>query len=135
MCVALRKGVHGVESLFGACPALRRCLNADHVMILVIAQLSWRIKTKLLSLNTDMYLKGCEDRQEKALLYHRKSSSVQLGASFSNSLTISCHYALEIKRRPVISFMVITMKHYKKDSTKKDISLLDTDQLFTYTLN
>lgn len=31
MCVALRKGVHGVESLFGACPALRRCLNADHV--------------------------------------------------------------------------------------------------------
>ena len=80
-----------------------------------------------------MYLKGCEDRQEKALLYHTKSSSVQLGASFSNSLTISCHYALEIKRRPVISFMVT--KHYKKDSTKKDISLLDTDQLFTYTLN
>ena len=104
-------------------------------MILVIAKFRWRIKTKLPSLNTDMYLKGCEDRQEKALLYHRKSSSVQLGASFSNSLTISCHYALEIKRRPVISFMVIIMKHFKKDSTKKDISLLDTDQLFTYTLN
>ena len=31
--------------------------------------------------------------------------------------------------------MVIIMKHFKKDSTKKDISLLDTDQLFTYTLN
>ena len=31
--------------------------------------------------------------------------------------------------------MVIIMKHYKKDSTKKDISLLDRDQLFTYTLH
>ena len=31
--------------------------------------------------------------------------------------------------------MVIIMKHYKKDSKKKDISLLDRDQLFTYTLN
>ena len=104
-------------------------------MILVIAQLSWRIKTKFLSLNTDMYLKGCEDRQEKALFYHRKSSTVQLVASFFNSLTISCHYALDIKRRPVINFMVIIMIRYRKDSTKKDISLLDRDQLFTYTLN
>ena len=104
-------------------------------MMLGIAQLSWRTKTKFLSLNTNTYLKGCEGRQEKVLLYHRKSSTVQLAASFFNSLTISCHYVLDIERRPVISFMVIIMIHYKKDSTKKDVSLLDKDQLFTYTLN